>query len=146
MEVHERIGPLKSLVISEFEPQVPAWHVSGLSIVLYPSWAKQVLLHKSSIAYLNGLVKLSAMAKTDMKSVGKNLEKVSGSRMSVDRNSSIGVAICFVAEILVKFNRICGIRMYMLERKKTWNNPVINSAYWSSKEGSGGGATFDLLL
>ena len=46
------------------------------------------------------------MAKTDMKSVGKNLEKVSGNRMSVDRNSSIGVAICLVAEILVKFSRI----------------------------------------
>ena len=46
------------------------------------------------------------MANTDMKSVGKNLEKVSGSLMSVERNSSIGVAICFVAEILVKFRRI----------------------------------------
>jgi hypothetical protein len=58
------------------------------------------------ISNLNGFVKLRAMANTDMKSVGKNLEKVSGRRMSVERNSSIGVAICFVAEILVKFNKI----------------------------------------
>ena len=58
------------------------------------------------LIHLNGLVKLRAMAKTDMKSVGKNFEKVSGRRMRVERNSSIGVAICFVAEILEKFSKI----------------------------------------
>jgi hypothetical protein len=65
----------------------------------------QYLLNGHRI-YLKGFVKLRAMAKTDMKSVGKNFEKVSGRRMSVERNSSMGVAICLVAEILEKFSRI----------------------------------------
>ena len=44
------------------------------------------------------------------------LENMSGSRIKVDRNSSIGVAMSFVGEILVKFNNTSGILAYMLFR------------------------------
>ena len=35
--VHKRIGCLKYLVVSGFEPWPPAWQASGLSVALYPS-------------------------------------------------------------------------------------------------------------
>ena len=42
------------------------------------------------------------------------LENRSGSRINVDKNSSIGVAICFVGEIFVKFSSTSGIFAYIL--------------------------------
>jgi hypothetical protein len=42
------------------------------------------------------------------------LEKISGRRIKVDRNSSIGVAICCVGDIFVKFKSTSGILAYML--------------------------------
>ena len=38
--IPERIGALKSLVVSRFEPQPPAWQASALSIALCPSGFK----------------------------------------------------------------------------------------------------------
>ena len=46
--VLERVGALNSLVVSGFEPQLPAWQVSALSIVIFPLSFSRTLSFKES--------------------------------------------------------------------------------------------------